>query len=383
MSWMPIVIFLFSSAFVAYVVIGYPLLLAFLARYFSKPIRKADFEPAVTVIIPVRNGAPYIHRKLQSVLSLDYPMEKMEILLISDGSTDNTDALIAQYASQGVRLLHVPHGGKPAALNAGIPLTRNEIILLTDIRQELAPDSLRRLLRCFADPSVGVVSGELVIRRGDNLAEANIGLYWRFETWIRNRLSDLDSMLGATGPFYAIRRELVEPMPPDTLLDDVYLPLGAFFRGYRLVVEPSAKAYDDPTSLATEFRRKVRTLAGNYQILRMYPALLTPRNRMWLHYLSYKLGRLLLPFALLAIAITGFWLPAAWMIVLAVAAQTALYALAALDTWIPETMLLKRLSSPARTFVVMMIAAACALSVFFVSPRKLWVPTKTRTAGAA
>ena len=198
------------------------------------------------MVIPVRNGGPYIRRKLESVLRLAYPPEKIEILMVSDGSTDDTDALIRQYASRGVRLLQVPHGGKPAALNAGIPLTHNEIILLTDIRQELETGSLQKMLNCFADPSIGVVSGELIIRQGENLAEANIGLYWRFETWIRNRLSDVDSMLGATGPFYAIRRELVTVMPPETLLDDVYMPLAAFFRGYRLIVEPSAKAYDDP-----------------------------------------------------------------------------------------------------------------------------------------
>lgn len=382
MYWLPIIIFLLSSAFLGYVIVGYPLLLGLLARYFKKPIHKGDFEPTVAVVIPVRNGAPYIRRKLESVLRLDYPPEKLEILMVSDGSTDKTDSLIDQFASRGIRLLHVSHGGKPAALNAGIPLTSNQIILLTDIRQELASDSLRRLLSCFADPSVGVVSGELVIRQGDYRAEANIGLYWKFETWIRNRLSDIDSMLGATGPFYAIRRELVTTIPADTLLDDVFLPLGAFFRGYRLVVEPSAKAYDDPTSLATEFRRKVRTLAGNYQMMRLYPALLSPRNRMWIHYLSCKVGRLLLPFALLAVAVTSFWLPAAWMVLLVLVLQAAVYGLAALDLWIPEKAFLKRISSPARTFVVMMIAAVCALSVFFVSPQKLWTPTKTRTAGA-
>jgi poly-beta-1,6-N-acetyl-D-glucosamine synthase len=232
---------------------------------------------------------------------------------------------------------------------------------------------------------VGVVSGELLIRHGDSREETNIGLYWRFESWIRNRLSDIDSMLGATGPFYAIRRELMVPMPPETLLDDLYVPLAAFFNGFRLVVEPAAKAYDDPTSLSTEFRRKVRTLAGNYQIMQQYPALLTPRNRMWFHYLSYKLGRLLLPFALIAIAITSFWLPFRWMVVSALGLQATVYGLAIFDYfdgWLPEQSIPKRLSSVARTFVVMMLAALCALSVLFVPPQKLWTPTKTRDSEA-
>ncbi len=134
-------------------------------------------------------------------------------------------------------------GGKGAALNAGIPQSKNEILLLTDVRQVVAPDSLQALIDCFADPSVGAVSGELLIRGGARHDETDIGLYWRYESWIRNKLSAIDSIFGATGPLYALRRELAVPIPPDQLLDDVYLPLAAFFRGYRLIVEPAAHAY--------------------------------------------------------------------------------------------------------------------------------------------
>jgi cellulose synthase/poly-beta-1,6-N-acetylglucosamine synthase-like glycosyltransferase len=382
MNRLPVILFMASCAFLLYVIAGYPLLLKILASFFRKPIKKGDYSPSVAVVIPVRDGEQYISRKLDSILALDYPKELLEVLVISDGSTDETDNLARGYAAWGVKLLHVPNGGKAAALNAGVPTTRNSILLLTDVRQVLEPESLRKMMNCFADPAVGVVSGELTIRQGSNLEESNIGVYWKFESWIRNRLSDLDSMMGATGPFYAIRRELMVRMPAETLLDDLYVPLAAFFRGYRLVVEPAAKAYDDPTSLSTEFRRKVRTLAGNYQIMRQYPGLLTSRNRMRFHYLSYKLGRLLLPFALIIIAVTCFWLPSRWMVITAVAAQVAIYGLAFLDERLDEESILKRLSSAARAFVVMMLAALCALSVFFVSPRKLWTPTKTRPSGA-
>ncbi len=386
MHWLPTIIFLLSSTFLVYVLIGYPVLLNFLARRFKNPVHKADYEPTVAVVIPVRNGQAYIRRKLDSMLQLDYPAGKMEILVISDGSTDQTDEIAEEYATRGVQLLRVPHGGKPAALNAGIPRTKNEILLLTDIRQVLEPHSLRRLLAPFADRSVGVVSGELLIRQGDNQAGEHIAAYRNFENWLRNKLSDLDSMLGATGSFYSMRRELAVPMPPDTLLDDVFLPLGAFFQGYRLIIEPLARAYDDPTSLGTEFRRKVRTLAGNYQIMQRMPAVLTFRNRMWIHFVSIKLGRLLLPFALLAIAATSFFLPQRWMVYTALGLQGFVYGLALFDFfdgWLPEEFILKKLSSAARTFVVMMVAAFCALSIFFVSPRKLWTPTKTRTSGVA
>jgi cellulose synthase/poly-beta-1,6-N-acetylglucosamine synthase-like glycosyltransferase len=273
-----------------------------------------------------------------------------------------------------VSLLRLPRGGKPAALNAAIGKARGEILVLTDVRQPLEPPSVARLVENFADPNVGVASGELLIGAGVRQEEADIGLYWRFETWMRESLSSVDSMFGATGPFYAIRRTLAVPIPTDALLDDVYLPLAAYFQGYRLVMDSRARAYDIPTSLETEFRRKIRTLAGNYQILRAYPALLGPSNRMWLHFMSYKFGRLLLPWLLLILAVASFGLPAPWRSVV-LAGQAAFYGLALADTWIFKPRLLKRLSSSAHTFVVMMVATLAGLSVFFIPPRTLWKVT--------
>jgi cellulose synthase/poly-beta-1,6-N-acetylglucosamine synthase-like glycosyltransferase len=248
--------------------------------------------------------------------------------------------------------------------------------VLTDVRQRLAPDSVRQLVRNFADPSVGTVSGGYFIDSARTSDEADVNRYWRVESWLRDRLAEIDSMLGATGPLYAIRRDLAAPIPPAILLDDMYLPLTAFFKGYRLITDPSAKFYDVPMTVKTEFRRKVRTLAGNYQILKYLPALLTSANRMRWHYLSYKLGRLLLPFVLLAAFISGLFLPAPFN-VLVTTAQIACYLVAALDPVVPEQTWLKRLSSPLHTFCVMMAAAVCALSVLVVPPHRLWVVTST------
>jgi hypothetical protein len=213
------------------------------------------------------------------------------------------------------------------------------------------------------------------IRPGHSPEEATIGLYWRFESWVRNQLSAIDSIFGATGPIYALRREMAAEIPPDTLLDDLYLPLASFFRGYRLVVDKRALAFDYPTRLHTEFKRKVRTLGGNYQILGTYPELLGPRNRMWLHFMSYKLGRLLLPYIFLLILISSFGLPAPWRTPVLVA-QAVFYATAALDPLIPQRWPLKGITSPVRTFVGLLLAAACAVAVFFVPPRTLWKETK-------
>lgn len=367
-----------AAALAFYIVLGYPLLLGALARLRPKPVLKSRQRKTVSVVIAAYNGERFIGDKLDSVLALDYPRELMEILVISDGSTDCTESIVESYAPQGVRLIRMSRGGKCAALNTAIPQARNEILLLTDIRQTLAPDSLQALVDCFADPSVGAVSGELLIRKGDTHDQADIGLYWRYESWIRNCLSAVDSIFGATGPFYALRRELAVPIPPEMLLDDMYLPLASFFRGYRLIVEPRAKAFDYPTTRAMEFKRKVRTLAGGYQILTVYPALLGRGNRMWFHYVSYKLSRLVLPWVFAVLFVSSWFLPLPWRWFI-LACQAFCYGLAVVDPFVPAGFPLKRLSSVLRTFVVMMVAAVLGMSVFFVPPRTLWKESRVVT----
>ena len=219
-----------------------------------------------------------------------------------------------------------------------------------------------------------VASGELVLREGTTHGEANVGLYWRYESWIRRNLSAIDSMFGASGPFYAIRRELFVPIPEDILLDDMYLPLTAYFKGYRLVVEPKAVAYDYPMTPKREFRRKLRTLGGNYQLLVRMPQLLTLKNRMLGHFLCYKVGRLLLPWLFLALLLLSPVLPSPWNAII-LSMQALLYTIALLDRFITSRLVLKRISSPAHTFLVLMAATLGGLKVFFVNPRTLWKVT--------
>jgi biofilm PGA synthesis N-glycosyltransferase PgaC len=371
-----LIVFLFSVAFCAYTLFGYPLLLGLLARWRTQPVRKAAWPATVSVILPVYNGERWIAAKLESLLALNYPAELVEILVVSDGSTDATASIVGGFTGRAkIEFLAVPKGGKAAALNAALAKASGEILFFTDVRQQLHPDSLANLIACFADPQVGVASGELVIRDGLGLEEASVGLYWKYEKWIRKQLSRLDSVLGATGCIYAMRRQLASPLPQGTLNDDMYLPLGAFFRGYRVILDDSALAFDYPTPLASEFRRKVRTLAGVYQIVASYPALLGPRNRMWIHFFSHKLARLLMPWAMIAAAVAGFGLPAPWN-VWAIGAQAAAYILALLDVWLPAGFPLKRLTSPVRTFAVLMTASLCALAILFVPPRVLWKETR-------
>ena len=353
-----IALFLLSLGFCAYTLFGYPLLLAVLAHWRARPVRKAPWRATVSVILPVYNGERWIAAKMDSILALDYPAGLLEILVVSDGSTDATESIVRGFTGRAkIELIVVPKGGKAAALNAALARASGEILFFTDVRQQLHRESLANLVACFADPEVGVASGELVIRDGAGIEEASVGLYWKYEKWIRRQLSSLDSVPGATGCIYAMRRELASPLPEYTLNDDMYLPIGAFFRGYRVILDDAALAFDYPTPLASEFRRKVRTLAGVYQMVGFFPALLGPRNRMWIHFFSHKLARLLMPWALIAAAVASFGLPAPWR-AWAIGAQASAWLLALLDACLPAKFPLKRLTSPLRTFAVMMSGVA-------------------------
>lgn len=375
-------LFAIALLWAMWVIAGYPLWLRARAERHPKSFTKDSKLRTVSVIIAVRNGERYLESKLLSLMGQDYPRQLIEILVISDGSTDGGEQIVHKFAARGVRLVIQPPCGKAAALNRGIPLVTGEILILTDVRQVLDRDCIRELVACFGDPSVGVVSGDLRIRSTSDSEAESVGLYWRFESAVRRWLSKMDSMLGATGPIYAIRRELAEPLPSGIILDDMYLPMKAFFRGYRLIQEERAVAWDYPTALETEFRRKVRTLAGQYQLVRLMPELLSSRNRLRSDYVSYKLGRLLLPFSLIVMAICVWFLPDPWRTTLAIA-QGAFYSLALLDLLWAQGAPGKRITSAARAFVVMMIAALCALSIVFVEPGKLWRVTQTSLATPA
>ena len=372
-------LFALSLAFVIYVLAGYPLLLAQYARLFPRPIKKQEWYPRVSVIVPVRNGARWVEHKIRSLLGSDYPPGLLDLLIVSDGSTDNTEELVARCGDPRVSLLTLPPGGKAMAVSRGLAEVTGEIVVLTDVRQEFDREAIKRLVACFADPKVGVVTGELMIREGNSLGEQQTGLYWHYEKWIRRNLNRVDAMLGATGSIYAIRRELAMPIPPATLLDDVFLPFAIASKGYRIYFEDQAKAFDMPTSLQSEFWRKVRTQAGVYQILFNFPGLLWPGNRRFLHFTSHKLGRLLLPFALLLVLCSSFALPKPYNWA-AIAAQAAFYGLALLDPALSGRSPLKRLTSVIRAFVVLVSAAACAVVVFFLPAGKLWKETRVEPA---
>jgi cellulose synthase/poly-beta-1,6-N-acetylglucosamine synthase-like glycosyltransferase len=356
---------LVSLALLLYTYVGYPVLIAVLARL--RPVRVAadpDHTPMVSAIIPAYNVAGHLDAKLDSLLAMDYPRDRFEILVMSDGSTDGTDELLARRAAADERVRPMrsdARRGKPAGVNAMKAAARGEVLLMTDARQPLAPGALRALMAPMADPTVGCVSGNLVLE-----GEAGSGVYWRYENWIRKNEASFRSMVGVTGPIYAIRREDLPELPGDIILDDLWTPMQLRVRGKKVLFAPDAIARDQAFGDEREFGRKARTLAGNYQLFARMPGLLLPfANPSWFETFSHKLLRLACPWLLAALAVSTIWYalvpPAgasagtlAFMRVLA--AGQVLFHLGALAGARGG-----RLAGVARTFVVLNAAAVVGL----------------------
>jgi cellulose synthase/poly-beta-1,6-N-acetylglucosamine synthase-like glycosyltransferase len=374
-----VVLFWVSCAVVAYVYAGYPVLLAVWARLRPRAVaRRPDTDatgperPAISIVIAARNEGPRLPARIDNLLQLEYPADRRQIIVVSDGSTDDTLARLARYGP-AVETVAVPVGGKALALNAGVERARFDLLVFADARQTFAPDALAELAKPFQDPQVGAVTGELLLdsesagRRtttGDRRVRTHpgcggggverraaadrrrairstvadgVGLYWRYEKQLRRLESTVWSTLGATGAIYAMRRSLWKPLPADTLLDDVLAPMRCVLAGYRVVFNDRAQAFDrTPPDADTERRRKIRTLAGNYQILRLEPQLLLPwRNRVWIQYLSHKIARLLVPYALLAFMASSIALAGrAPVYAAALGAQLLFYLFAGYGAWL-------------------------------------------------
>lgn len=337
-------VFWISIALIVYVYAGYPLLLAAWARLRPRPVGRTPLDrpaPGVTVVIAARNEAGRLAERLENVFTQDYP-GPLQVVVASDGSTDGTSGVVAGFGSR-VDLVELPPSGKPSALNAAVARARHDILVFADARQAFAPDALQRLVENFSDRSVGAVTGELQLDcEHDREASASsvgesVGAYWRYEKWLRRHESLVWSTLGATGAIYAMRRALWRPLPAGTLLDDVLAPMRVVLAGFRVVFDDRARAYDRvEADAATERRRKVRTLGGNYQILVLEPALLSPlRNRVWVQYTSHKLGRLVVPYAMGTALLSNVVLaPAGILYMAALVGQLFFYALATYGAWL-------------------------------------------------
>jgi poly-beta-1,6-N-acetyl-D-glucosamine synthase len=372
MKW----IFWSAAASLFYTYLGYPAWLWLRCRYRRLPVRTAACTPTVSIVMVVRNEAGVLERKLNNLRQLDYPPELIETIVVSDGSTDETNEILRrQSAEPRVRIILEPEAqGKAARLNRAIEIADGEIVLFSDARQRIEPGTLRRLMENFADPKVGCASGELMLGDSDvGEAVRGMGLYWRMEKNIREMESRSGSVVGATGALYAVRRELVVPVPPGTILDDVYIPMHVARQGFRVLFAPSAHAWDVvDRGTPHEFSRKVRTLTGNYQLLQLAPWLLGSANPLRFEFFSHKLLRLLAPFALLALFISAAVLRHP-VYRIALVLQLALYGLSVIALMKLAKGPWARVADAACTFVVLNSAAAVAFLTFVTGRRAAWV----------
>ncbi len=335
----------------------------------------------MTAIMVVRNEDAVIARKVENLLALDYPAEKLELVVVSDGSTDGTVSILQAFASHSTnRRLRIAvktsSEGKAAGLNDALRLAGGEIVFFTDARQEIESSALRRLVENFADAEVGCVSGVLML--GDpetGEAGKGMGLYWRIEKKIRELESASGSVVGATGAIYCARRALLESLslPQGTILDDVLLPMQVVREKSRVVFDSEARAWDSPNlGQSREFSRKVRTLTGNYQLLQLAPWLLTSRNPIRFEFISHKLLRLAAPFALLAVLLASMFLREPFYRA-ALVAQLAFYGLSLAAMAGFKIGPLSRVADAAGTFVVLNSAAVVAFVNFVTGRKTIWI----------
>lgn len=360
---------------VAWAYAGYPLLVALLARWRGREPHGDDAHcPPLTVVIAARDEEARIVARIRDVLAQDYPAGRLQVLVASDGSRDRTAALAAAVDPR-VRVLELGgSAGKAAAVNAAMAATGTELVALTDARQRYAPGTLRALVAPFADPRVGVVSGELVIeaREGGGTPHA-VGLYWRMEKRLRGDEARLGWLHGVSGAVYAVRRELFRPIPAGTILDDMWVPLQVVFHGRWVWMARDAVAYDVASAGAREeFARKLRTLAGNWQLLARLPRLAVPlANPVFFAWLSHKFLRLLVPWALL-LALLASALAPGLPYRFAFCAQLAAYALATAGLRLPGLAARVPLLPAGGTFVMLNLAALLSLPASLSSPSRLW-----------
>lgn len=371
MTW----IFWLAAALIAYTYVGYMAWLWLQARLFPWPVLRSRQEHHISVVMVVRNEERRLEDKIQNLLHLDYPPEKCQIIVVSDGSTDRTEKILNEYSTHPrvqVILNPLPRG-KACGLNDANVRAQGEIVVFTDARQKIEDSALRLLVENFADPQVGCVSGELML--GDPATGEygrGMGLYWRVEKKVRELEAASGSVVGATGALYAVRRELLDVLPAGAILDDVYIPLQVARKGSRVLFDARARAWDSPSlGDKLEFSRKVRTLSGNYQLLQAAPWLLSRENPIRFRFVSHKLLRLAVPFALAgvlaaSIALTGVLYRATLFL------QLLFYGLSLVAVLRLKRGPLARVADVSLTFVLLNTAAVVAFANFIAGRKTAW-----------
>lgn len=337
-------VFWVAVLLILYTYLGYPLEIYLRSRRRSEdrlPENVTDSQlPSITVFIPVHNEEKWIARKIENTLALQYPRDKIRIVVASDGCTDQTVPIAARYSDRGVEARHNPNRlGKMGLMNHEIPMLGGEILLVTDVTAQLPPEALRLMALHFSDPRVGCVTGPRVCLSTESAASEGEGLYWRYESWIKRSESRLGACLGANGQVMAVRKSLFPQIPDIT--DDFYVPLKILvFDGAKVLFEPRAKAFiPAAANLWIEWKRKIRTNVAFLRNLRYLKSGFDPRKSdVWWPLFCHHMLRRLVPYAML---LSFFFALALWRVgssyrIMAVV-QLLFYALAALG-WIAEVL---------------------------------------------
>jgi len=369
-------VFWIGAGVTFYAYVGYAACLWVWSWLSPKPVQRGTNQPLVSMLMVVRNEEGTLPRKLRNLTALNYPPERMEFVVASDGSSDKTAEILLEVAKDerfNVLVAADPRG-KACRLNETLAVAKGEIAVFVDARQEIEPDALRLLVENFADSTVGCVSGELMLGHATSgEAEKGMGIYWRIEKKIRELESASGSVVGATGALYAARTSLLSPIPPETILDDVLLPLNIARQGSRIIFDGRARAWDDPDLGAKrEFRRKVRTLTGNYQLLQIAPWVLSGENPLRFRFISHKLLRLVVPFALAALLVASAAVPGT-LYRAALVLQLTFYGLGLFALSNQKRGPLSRLANVALTFMVLNTAAVVAFANFVTRRKEVWV----------
>jgi cellulose synthase/poly-beta-1,6-N-acetylglucosamine synthase-like glycosyltransferase len=335
--WTCLALILFSYAI-------YPLLIWCLSRWFARRVVPTEFEqkdwPSVSLLIAAYNEEDVIEERVRNALEMDYPRDRLEIVIALDGCSDGTASIVRRYQSQGVRLLDFPERrGKSAVLNAAIGAVEGEIVLLSDANTGIDPQAARRLARWFGHPHVGAVCGRLVLT--DPHTGRNVdSLYWKYETFLKRCEGRLGALLGANGAIYAIRKELYQPIPSQTLIDDFVIPLLAKLRsGCSIIYESSAVATEEtPADVHSEFHRRARIGAGGFQSIGMLWKLLDPRQG-WvaLSFLFHKVLRWFCPFFMIGVLASNLLLLDIPFYRLVLMSQFGFYLLSVLAAFLPAS----------------------------------------------
>jgi len=375
------IIFWSAIGLILYCYLGYPLLIILLSQVRKKQVKKADIQPTISLIISAYNEEAVIKEKIENSLALQYDKNKLEIIVASDCSNDKTDEIATSYRDQGVRLVRLAkRGGKTAVQNLAVEQARGEILVFSDATTMYRKDALQKIVRSFKDEEVGCVGGQLLFIQDKN---ANLGLEknltMKYDQFIKQKESQIQTIFGVNGCFYAVRKELYDPLD-DNLTSDFVVPLKIIDKGYRVIYEPEAVCFEETSkSITAEFKRKIRTVRAGMKGCLSMMQLLNPLKSPFVFWglSSHKLLRWFVPYlSIMAFVSNVILSPRSTFYSICLLFQILIYAFALIGYLIRKKCKIKILTAPL-TFAMLNLAAILGLGEL-IKHRKgeIWEPIR-------